>query len=69
MNNKNFKFRIATNQDVQTVKALINQMYGIEYEIRDNTKIAEAIDNKTEIYILAYCDNKIIGFYNKLLKK
>lgn len=58
----NFNFKIATNQDVQTVKYLINQMYGIEYEIRDNIKIAEAIDKKTEIYILAYVDDKCIGF-------
>ena len=58
----NFNFKIATNQDVQTVKYLINQMYGVEYEIRDNIKIAEAIDKKTEIYILAYVDDKCIGF-------
>ena len=58
----NFNFKIATNQDVQTIKDLINQMYGIEYEIRDNIKIAEAIDKKTEIYILAYVNDKCIGF-------
>lgn len=58
----NFKFKIATNQDVQIIKDLINQMYGIEYEVRDNTKIAQAIDKKTEIYILAYVNDKCIGF-------
>lgn len=52
----------ATKQDAQIIKNLINQMYGIEYEVRDNTKIAQAIDNKTEIYILAYVDDKCIGF-------
>ena len=62
MDNKNFKFKKATEKDVQIVKNLINEMYGVEYEVRDNSKIAEAIDNKTEIYILAYCNNKIIGF-------
>lgn len=37
-------------------------MYGIEYEVRENGKIAEAIDNKTEIYVLAYANDKCIGF-------
>ena len=58
----NIKFKIATKQDAQIIKNLINQMYGIEYEVRDNTEIAQAIDNKTEIYILAYVDDKCIGF-------
>ena len=58
----NFKFKIAKNKDVQTIKNLINQMYGIEYEVRENTKIAKEIDKKTEIYILAYVDDKCIGF-------
>lgn len=55
-------YKKATMQDAQTIKNLINQMYGIEYEVRDNTEIAQAIDNKTEIYILAYADDKCIGF-------
>lgn len=58
----NFKIKVATIQDCQIIKDLINQMYGIEYEVRDNAKIAQAIDNKTEIYILAYVDDKCIGF-------
>lgn len=56
------KFKVATKQETQIVKDLINKMYGIEYEVRENDKIAEAIDNKTEIYILAYKDDKCIGF-------
>lgn len=56
------KFRLATNKDCKIVKDLINKMYGIEYEVRENYKIAEAIDNKTEIYILAYNGDKCIGF-------
>lgn len=55
------KFRLATKQDAQIVKDLINKMYGIEYEIRDKDKIADAIDSKTEIYVLAYSDDKCIG--------
>lgn len=55
-------YKFATSGDAQIVKKLINEMYGIEYEVRDIEKIAEAIDNKTEIYLLAYRDNKIIGF-------
>ena len=62
MNNKNVKFKIATNQDAKLIKDLINQMYGIEYEVRENIKIAQAITNKTEVYILAYVNNKCIGF-------
>ena len=62
MDNTNFKFIKATRNDVQIVKNLINEMYGVEYEIRNNTTIAEAIDNKTEIYMLAFCNNKVIGF-------
>jgi len=56
------KFRLATNQDAQIVKDLTNKMYGIEYEVRGNCKIADAINNKTEIYVLAYSENKCIGF-------
>ena len=56
------KFKIATNQDAQVIKDLINQMYGIEYEVRENAKIVQAIDSKTEIYVLAYSDDKCIGF-------
>lgn len=55
-------YKFATSSDAQIVKKLINEMYGIEYEVRDIEKIAEAIDNKTEIYLLAYRDNQIIGF-------
>ncbi len=62
MDNRTYKFKMATYKDAHTIKSIINQMYGIEYETRDNIKIAEAIDNKTEIYIFAYSDNKIIGF-------
>lgn len=56
------KFKIATKQDTQIVKELINKMYGIEYEVRNNNEIAKAIDNKTEIYVLAYRDDKCVGF-------
>lgn len=56
------KFRLATNKDCKIVKELINKMYGIEYEVRENDKIADAIDSKTEIYVLAYSEDKCIGF-------
>lgn len=56
------KFRLATNKDCDIVKDLINKMYGVEYEVRENLYIAKAIDNKTEIYVLAYSGDKCIGF-------
>ena len=59
---KNFKFKIGTNKEVQTIKNLINQMYGVEYEVRECLEIAKAIENKTEIYVLAYDEEKCIGF-------
>ena len=59
---KNFKFKIGTNKDAQTIKNLINQMYGVEYEVREYLEIAKAIENKTEIYVLAYYEEKCIGF-------
>jgi len=59
---RKYDYKIASNKDAQIIKDLINQMYGVEYEIRNIAKIAKAIDNKTEIYILAYADDKCIGF-------
>ena len=55
-------FKIARGKDSCLVKNLINQMYGIEYETRCDNDISVAINNKTEIYILAYVDDKCIGF-------
>jgi len=40
----NFTYKRANQEDAQTIKNLINQMYGVEYEVRDNKKIAKAID-------------------------
>lgn len=62
MDNTNYEFKVATSQDVQTIKDIINEMYRSEYEKRDNSKIAKAIEDELEIYILAYKDNKCIGF-------
>ena len=56
------KFRLATNTDCEIVKDMINKMYGIEYEVRENSNIAKAINNKTEVYILAYDEGKCVGF-------
>lgn len=58
----NIEYKIATSEDAELIKKLINEMYGIEYEKRDNKEIAASIDNKTEIYILAYLDNNCVGF-------
>lgn len=58
----NFTYKRANQEDAQIIKNLINQMYGVEYEERDNKKIAKAIANKTEIYILAYSEDKCVGF-------
>ena len=55
-------YRLAINRDGQIIKDLVNQMYGIEYEVRDNLEISEAINNRTEVYVLAYLDNEVIGF-------
>lgn len=55
-------YKLATNQDSQLVKDIINQMYGSEYEKRENKDIGKAIDDKKEIYILAYENGKCIGF-------
>lgn len=55
-------FRLATNTDCEIVKDMINKMYGMEYEVRDNLQIANAIDNKTEVYILAHDEDKCVGF-------
>lgn len=59
---REYTFKIATEEDAPIIKNIVNQMYGIEYEVRNNLKIAEAIQNKTEVYILAFMDNKCIGF-------
>ena len=56
------KYKIATVDDAELIKNLINEMYGIEYETRENIDIASAINKKTEIYILAYLDNECVGF-------
>ena len=56
------KFRLATSKDCDVIKQMVNKMYGIEYEVRDNLDIAGAIKNKTEIYVLAYDNDKCIGF-------
>lgn len=56
------KFNLATKHDASNIKDLINEMYGIEYEVRDIEKIKEAIENKTEIYILVYENNGCVGF-------
>ena len=58
----NITIRLATQNDASTVKDLINQMYGIEYEIRENKCISEAIKNQTEIYFLAFNNSQCIGF-------
>ena len=55
-------FRLATNTDCEIVKDMINKMYGIEYEVRENSNIAKAINNKTEVYILSYDEGKCVGF-------
>ena len=60
MNKINLK--LAQKNDANLIKEMINQMYGIEYERREIEQIAKAIKNKTEIYILAYINNKCIGF-------
>ena len=57
----NITIRLATQNDASTVKDLINQMYGIEYEIRENTYISEAIKNQTEIYFLAFNNSQCVG--------
>ena len=59
---KNLDLKLATSNDSQLIKKLINDMYGTEYEVRDISKISEAIENKTEIYVLAFKDDKCIGF-------
>ena len=59
---KDIIFKFATENDTQTIKDIVNKMYGIEYETRDTKKIAEAIKNKTEIYVLAHKDDNCIGF-------
>ena len=59
---KNLKIKIATNKDVKTIKNIINQMYGYEYEGRTENLIAHAIDNNKEIYVLAYKEKSCIGF-------
>lgn len=58
----NITYKIATGEDAELIKNLINEMYGIEYEKREIKSIATAIENKTEIYLLAYLDNKCVGF-------
>ena len=35
-----YDYKIASNKDAQIIKDLINQMYGVEYEIRDMAKFA-----------------------------
>lgn len=63
-----YKFKIASVEDAGMVKELINQMYGFNYEVRDNLAIAHAINNKTEIYLLALSDDRVIGFSGASLK-
>lgn len=59
---ENIIIRLATPKDAPTVKNLINQMYGIEYETREDKQISEAIKKHTEIYFLAFNNSQCIGF-------
>lgn len=52
----------ATSKDSALVKMLINEMYGIEYEMRSDDEIGERIENNDEIYLLSFIDDECIGF-------
>ena len=54
--------RKATEKDCELVKKLVNEMYNIEYEVRDNFEISQAIKNQTEIYFFAYSGENVAGF-------
>ena len=57
-----YLYKNATGEDAETVKNLINQMYRSEYEVRDNSEIAKAIEIGKEIYVLAFFNNECVGF-------
>lgn len=55
-------FKVAAQTDAALLKNFINEMYATDYEVRPIEKIAQAICNKTEIYILAFDNDECIGF-------
>lgn len=53
---------VAKGKDAAIIKQLINEMYGSEYEKREISQIEESIENRREIYTLAFEDDLLIGF-------
>ena len=59
---KDLQIKIATTEDAELVKNLINEMYGIEYEKRSNEDFSRVIKNKEQIFVVATLSNEIVGF-------
>ena len=58
----NFTLRTANGSDAEALMKLINEMYGLEYEKRDESEFTEEINSKNEIYIMAYQGDECVGF-------
>lgn len=62
------EIRLAKNVDAENIKNMINEMYGLEYEIRKLYEIQKAIEMKSEIYIIAEQEGSLIGFSGASIK-
>ena len=53
---------VATQDDANAIKQMINEMYGFEYETRTEFELKQEIHQQHQIYILAKNGDDIIGF-------
>ena len=58
----NIKIRLATSNDAESIKILINEMYRTSYETRNINEIKKQIDTENEIYSIIEIEGKIAGF-------
>ena len=53
---------VANKDHAQSIKQMINQMYGFEYETRTAFEIAQSIQQNHQVYVIAKQGEDIIGF-------
>ena len=56
------KIKIAEEKDTEIIKAIINEMYGFEYEKRELQDIQLRIKDRSEIYVLGFDKGECVGF-------
>ena len=59
---KGLDIKIATRENAEMIKNLINEMYGIEYEKRSNVEFGDVISNKEQIFVFATLNDELVGF-------